>query len=174
MPSSSKKSYGSQVQARVKSLLWVLLEGVAGERELKRGLELKSRWSEDCKTLTIETTLRSLVLLAQPELTTNTPEFKSAKSQAGEALIDLRDHVGILEDHRVQKRGSETWRFSLQLWGQDIQRNLEEFDKLWESKRSPASKAKLAPEIQPKSPLKPGAPFPRGDCRRTLWNVQRL
>lgn len=161
MPSSSKKSYGPQVQARVKYLLQVLLEGVAGERELRRGLVLKSSWSKDCKTLTIETTLRSLVLLAQPELTTNSPEFRSSKSQAGESLIHLRDYVGILSDHRVQKRGSETWHFSLRLWGQDTDRNLEEFDKLWESKRSPASKAKPAPETQPKSPLKPGAPFPR-------------
>jgi hypothetical protein len=92
---SVEKSYGSDVQARVKCLLQVLLEGVAGERELRRGLVLKSSWSKDSKTLTIETTLRSLVLLGQPELTANTPEFKRLKAQSGESLIDLRDFVGI-------------------------------------------------------------------------------
>jgi hypothetical protein len=161
MPSLSKKSYGSEVQARVKYLLQVLLEGVAEERELKRDVDLKWSWSEDDKTLTLETTLRSLVLLAYPDLATNTDEFKSAKSKARESLIDLRDYVGILNDHRIQKRGSEKWHFSLRLWGQDIQRNLAEFDKLWESKRSPASKPKLVPETQTKFPLKPGAPFPK-------------
>ncbi|WP_434683587.1 NB-ARC domain-containing protein [Pseudanabaena minima] len=161
MPSPSKKSHGQDVQARVKSLLKALLDCVAGGQELGRGVELKWAWSDDEKVLTIETTLRSLVLLSQPTLNANTQEFKLAKSKAGEALNDLRDFVAILEDHRVQKKGSDKWRFSLRLWGKDVDLNLAEFDKLWESKRSPASKPKPAPASQPKSPLKAGAPFPR-------------
>jgi hypothetical protein len=161
MPSPSKKSHGQDVQARVKSLLKALLDCVSGEQELGRGVELKWAWSDDEKVLTIETTLRSLVLLSQPTLTANTPEFKRAKAQAGEALSDLRDFVAILDDHRVQKKGSDKWHFSLRLWVKDTDRNLAEFDKLWESKRSPASKLKSAPVSPPKSPLKAGAPFPR-------------
>jgi hypothetical protein len=80
MPSSSKRSYGSEVKGRVKTLLTALLEGVAGDRELGHGLTLKSSWSDDQRAVTIETTLKSLVLLAQPELTANTPEFRSAKA----------------------------------------------------------------------------------------------
>jgi biotin synthase-like enzyme len=161
MPSPSHKSHGPDVQARVKCLLEAILEEVSGERELVSGLVLKSAWSEDGKRLTIETTLRSLVLLSQPALTANTSEFKRVKAQAGESLIDLRDFLGILDDHRVITRGSDKWHFSLQLWGRDTARNLAEFDKLWESKRSPTAKPTPAPETQPKPRLKPGAPFPR-------------
>ena len=161
MPSPSKKSHGQDVQARVKSLLKAILDCVSGEQELGRGLVLNHSWSDDEKVLTIETTLRSLVLLSQPTLKTNTPEFKRATAQAGEALNDLRDFVAILDDHRVQKKGADRWHFSLRLWGKDIDRNLAEFDKLWESNRSPASKLKSAPVSPPKSPLKAGAPFPR-------------
>ncbi|MFZ4727104.1 MAG: NB-ARC domain-containing protein, partial [Pseudanabaena sp.] len=161
MPSPSKKSHGHDVQARVKSLLKALLDCVSGEQELGRGVELKWVWSDDEKVLTIETTLRSLVLLSQPTLKTNTPEFKRATAQVGEALHDLEDFVAILEDVRTQKRGSDRWLFLLRLWGKDIDLNLAEFDKLWESQRSPTSKLKSVPVSQPKSPLKAGAPFPR-------------
>jgi ABC-type transporter Mla MlaB component len=161
MPSPSKKSHGLDVQARVKSLLKALLACVSGEQELGRSLVLNHSWSDDEKVLTIETTLRSLVLLSQPTLNANAPEFKRAKAQAGEALSDLRDFVAILDDHRVQKQGSDRWHFSLRLWGKDIDRNLAEFDKLWQSKRSPTSKLKSVPASQPKSPLKAGGPFPR-------------
>jgi hypothetical protein len=160
MPSPSKKSHGQDVQSRVKSLLEAILACVSGEKELGRGLVLKHSWAGDEKVLMIETTLQSLVLLSQPTLTANTPEFKRAKAQAGEALHDLRCFVAILDDHRVQKKGSDRWHFSLHLWGKDRDHNLAEFDKLWESKRSPASKLKSVPASQPKSPFKEGSPFP--------------
>jgi tetratricopeptide (TPR) repeat protein len=150
MPSSSKRSYGPEIKERVKTLLTALLECVVGERELGNGLTLKSVWAEDQRAVTIETTLKSLVLLAQPELKANTAAFKSAKAQTGEALLDLRDFVEIFVDHRVQKRGSDKWHFTLKLWDKDVQRNITQLDKLWESRRSPNAQPKPVLEVQAK------------------------
>jgi glycerol-3-phosphate cytidylyltransferase-like family protein len=161
MPSLSKRSYGPIVQKRARSLLQVILEVVVDGRELERGVNLGSNWSEDedqRPRLTIDTTLQSLTRLLEPGLTANTKSFDSKKKLAGEALKDLENFVGILSDHRAKKQGSDRWNFSLRLWGKDIERNISEFDKLWESKRSPNSQPEPAP---PKSGLKPGAPLPQ-------------
>ena len=161
MPSPSKKSYGSEVQARATRLLKSLLEAIAGDLEEVRK-DLTWRWADEdnqAPRLTIETTLQALALLSYPEVKTNTPEFKRVKQQVGEALGDLRDFVEILDDHRVQKRGASRWRFTLRLWSKQVDRNLVEFDKLWESKRSPHAKSLLV--APPKPGLKPEAPCPR-------------
>jgi Effector-associated domain 4/NB-ARC domain len=161
MPSQSKRSYGADVQARVKSLVKALLDAVDMGQPVT-GLEWT--WSDETsKTpkLMVETTLKDLVLLANPRLKANTDEFKRDKSQAGESLGYLRDFLEILDDQRLKKRGSDQWRFTLRLWGKDVDRNLNEFDKLWESKRSPHSKSKSATAPPQTSGLKPGAPYPR-------------
>jgi tetratricopeptide (TPR) repeat protein len=146
MPAASKKSYGPEVvQPRARHLLQVILAAVA-DVERASGIKFNSDWREIMPPkLTIETTLKDLTRLVHPNLNANTPEFNTASNQLREALGNLRDFVQILDDHRTQKRGSKRWHFSLRLWGKDADRNLAEFDKLWESKRSPNSQPKPSP-----------------------------
>ncbi|MGI0493907.1 NB-ARC domain-containing protein [Alkalinema pantanalense CENA528] len=164
MPAASKKSYGSIPQARARKLLQAILEGVDRE-DRGCGLKFNADWAEVCPPrLTIETTLQALTLIANPQLQANTPEFKKAKTQTGEALGDLRDFVGILDDHRTQKKGSDRWHFSLRLWNKKVERNLEAFDQLWESRRSSNSKTQTTTPITAQqatqSLMRPGAPMP--------------
>jgi Effector-associated domain 4/NB-ARC domain len=160
MPAASKKSYGPTVQARARHLLQVIL-GVVADADRASGIKFNADWADTTPPrLTIETTLQNLTRLTHADLKANPLEFKRAKAQMGEALGDLRDFVQILDDHRTQKKGSDRWHFSLRLWGKDADRNLAEFDKLWESQRSPSSQSKPAPEAQSKSGLKLGAPMP--------------
>jgi tetratricopeptide (TPR) repeat protein len=152
MPAASKKSYGPTVQARAKHLLQVIL-GVVADADQASGIKFNADWADATPPrLTIETTLKDLTRLVHPNLNANTPEFKKAKALMGEALGDLRDFVQILDDHRTQKKGSDRWHFSLRLWGKDADWNLAEFDKLWESKRSPNSQPKPLPEVS-KEPI---------------------
>ena len=147
MPAASKKSYGPTVQVRARHLLQVIL-GVVADDDRTGGIKFNADWADATPPkLTIETTLQDLTRLTNPNLNANTPEFKRAKVKVGEALGNLQNFVQILDDHRTQEKGSDKWRFSLQLWGKDADRNLAEFDKLWESKRSPNSQPKSAPEI---------------------------
>ncbi|OUC12210.1 MAG: hypothetical protein B0A82_23595, partial [Alkalinema sp. CACIAM 70d] len=164
MPAASKKSHGPTVQARARKLLQAILE-VVDQNDRGCGLKFNADWAEGSSPrLTIETTLQALTLIADPHLKANTPEFKKAKNQTGEALGDLRDFVGILEDHRTQKKGSDKWHFSLRLWGKAVERNLEGFDQAWESQRSSNSKTQTTTQTITQKPtqslMKPGAPRP--------------
>jgi tetratricopeptide (TPR) repeat protein len=146
MPAASKKSHGPKVQARAKHLLQVIL-GVVADEDRTGGIKFNSDWADTTlPRLTLETTLQDLTRLTHTDLKANTPEFKRAKVQVGEALGDFRDFVQILDDYRTQKKGSSKWHFSLRLWGKDADRNLAEFDKLWESKRPTHSQTKDVPD----------------------------
>jgi hypothetical protein len=149
MSPASKKSYGPIVQKRAETLLkTILVIAVAGDRD--RGLQFNADWQEEQPpTLTIKTTLRQLTQLTYPDLPAHSAEFKKAKAQLGEALADLRDFVGILTDHRIQKKGSDQWHFSLRLWGTGVEQNGRELDALWEERRSPKSPSKSVPDRAP-------------------------
>lgn len=63
----AKKSYGPKVQERARILLKAILE-VAVEGEQLRGLKFNSDWAETQPLrLTIETTLKDLILLSSPK-----------------------------------------------------------------------------------------------------------
>jgi tetratricopeptide (TPR) repeat protein len=152
MAGAQKKSYGSTVQARAKALLKAILE-VAAEDDRSGGIRFNADWAEQSPVrLTIETTLKDLIFLVHKDCRANTVEFTAAKTETSEALKNLEKFVQILDDHRTQKRGSNRWHFSLRLWGSNVDRNLVEFDKLWESRRSPNSQPKPSPEVR-KEPI---------------------
>ncbi|MBD2168106.1 hypothetical protein H6G04_27350 [Calothrix membranacea FACHB-236] len=53
--------------------------------------------------------------------------------QIREALNLLKDFLKILEDNRIHTQGSDDWHFSLKLWSRDKEKNLKQFDEVWES-----------------------------------------
>ncbi len=121
MAAAQNKSYGPIVQVRAKALLKAILE-VAVENDRSRGIKFNHDWSEQSPpTLTIETTLKDLVLLVHPAFKTNADadKFRRLKTETREVLENLEAFVRILDDHRTLKRGSDRWHFSLRLWGRD-------------------------------------------------------
>ena len=157
MPSREKKSYGSIVQTRACRVLKGILEATkAGESSDPKKLQF--RWQEEAgsQKVAIETTLQTLM-----HITNQDGQATVTTANVREALEAMRDFLGIMQDHRVKTKGEAQWKFTLTLWSQDIQRNLNEFDKLWESKRSPKAKSQAVPEQPSKLGLKMGAPYPK-------------
>ena len=157
MPSREKKSYGSIVQTRACRVLKGILEATkAGESSDPKKLQF--RWQEEAgsQKVAIETTLQTLM-----HITNQDGQATVTTANVREALEAMRDFLGIMQDHRVKTKGEAQWKFTLTLWSQDIQRNLNEFDKLWEGKRSPKAKSQAVPEQPSKLGLKMGAPYPK-------------
>ncbi len=148
MPSSQKKSYGPIVHARVCRVLKGILEATK-VGEVSDSKKLQFRWQDEAagrQKVTIETTLQTLI-----HVTNQDGQATVTTANVREALEAMRDFLGIMQDHRVKTKGEAQWKFTLALWSRDIQRNLNEFDKLWESKRSPRSKPKPTPEVSQRS-----------------------
>ena len=158
MPSSQKRSYGSIVQARVRRVLKGILEATkAGESSDSKKLQF--RWKEEAagrQKLTIETTLQTLM-----HVTNQDGEASVTTANVREALEAMRDFLGMLQDHRVKTKGEAQWNFTLTLSSTHVDRNLEAFDELWESKRSPKAKLQAVLETPLKLGLKTGAPYPK-------------
>ncbi|WP_414513462.1 HEAT repeat domain-containing protein [Nostoc sp. PCC 9305] len=137
-----KKTYGSQVQARVKRLLEALLDLANWEFEDSK-FDIKFTWKPEASTnpkLIIETTLVALEYLTEKDKYPS----KLSKTQIREALNLLEDFLKILEDNRVQTRGVDSWHFTLKLWSKDKEKNLKQFDQAWEASKPEKSKASQA------------------------------
>ncbi|MBD2356503.1 hypothetical protein H6G41_18040 [Tolypothrix sp. FACHB-123] len=130
-------SKGPDHEKRVKRLLEALLSFVAGEFEddFKIEYDWKQADSPNPK-LTIKTTLHTLEWLTQKD---KYPD-KLTTEQIREALKLLKDFVKILEDNRTQIKGSRLWHFTLKLWSRDKQKNLIQFNKVWQSNKPKKSK----------------------------------
>jgi hypothetical protein len=131
-------TYGLQVKARVKRLLEALLSYFNREVEGCEHLEIESKWQTDNQVV-VRTKSGTLEKLTAQDSYSG----KLTKGQIGEALHKyLGSFLGILEDQRTQTKGSEDLHFTLKLWhGTDKNKNLAQFDKEWESRRSKKSKA---------------------------------
>ncbi|WP_413200517.1 NB-ARC domain-containing protein, partial [Nostoc piscinale] len=128
-----KTTYGPAIQKRVKRLLTALLCFAAGEVE-PDNLKIEYDWKEEDSLnpkLTMKTTLVTLELLTQKD----EHPGKLTKVQIREALNLLKDFVKILEDNRIQTKGSDDWHFTLKLWSRDREKNLKKFDEVWEKNR---------------------------------------
>ncbi|BBD59077.1 regulatory protein [Nostoc sp. HK-01] len=133
-----RKTYGPEIQKRVKRLLAALLCFAAREVEEDK-FKIEYDWKEEDSVhpkLTIKTTLVTLELLTQED----EHPGKLTKTQIREALNLLKDFVKILEDNRIQTKGSDNWHFTLKLWSRDREKNLKRFDEVWESNRPNKSK----------------------------------
>ena len=139
-----KQSYGPVTKERSRSLLFALLDFAndsldADEKQLDfLRSHLQIHWQSPTR-LVIRTKLRHLQRLsqfAQPDSPLSLPHIKAA-------LKHLCDFVGILEDNRTVKRGSDQWHFTLTLWSDRWNRkaNLAQFDLAWETHRPDRSGA---------------------------------
>ena len=147
-----KFSYGPAAKGRVAYLLTVLLDYAndelevvddKAEDELERlRSHLTVHWEGD-RHLIVRTKLRYLA-----QLSTLAPgEMELTTAQIKDGFKYLEQFLGILEDNRASRRGSDTWHFTLTLWSQrwDRQGNLKQFDRHWEDGRTTRSK-RHAPE----------------------------
>ncbi|MFW9258499.1 HEAT repeat domain-containing protein, partial [Nostoc sp. CALU 546] len=134
-----RKTYGSEVKARVKRLLEALVDFANWEFENSK-FDIKFKWeAEDSANpkLIIETTLVALEYLTEKDKHLG----KFTKPQIREALVLLKDFLKILEDNRTQTKGVDSWHFTLKLWSKDKEKNLKQFDQAWEVSRPEKSKA---------------------------------
>ncbi|MGK7913256.1 MAG: NACHT domain-containing protein [Synechococcus sp.] len=138
--------YGPISQRRSRSLLFALvdfandcLDAEERQQDILRP-HLQTHWQSPTR-LVVRAKLRYLQMLsklAQPENPLSLPQIKTA-------LKHLGDFVGILDDNRTVKRGSDQWHFTLTLWSDRWNRdeNLAQFNRAWVAARPDSSCAEL-------------------------------
>lgn len=148
-----KLSYGPAAKQRTLSLLLALLDYgndelvVADETALERlRSQLTLHWATD-RQLIVRTKVRNLETLTQ--LAPGDPPLVTAQVKA--ALHHLEHHLGLLEDNRTSRRGSDTWHFTLHLWHhrRDRAAIIRRFHEVWEQQRSDASKRQTTDNSPP-------------------------
>ncbi|NEO72430.1 NB-ARC domain-containing protein, partial [Moorena sp. SIO3H5] len=157
-----RPTYGPTVKARALRLFEALVS-FAQDIANQGNPDIKFRWIEKTSThpkLVIETQTRYLIQLTKQD---NYPGSLS-KAQVVEALQRMEDFLGILEDNRVKKKGTEERHFTLTLYAPDLATNLELFNQQWDNKRPDKSKQQsLTTATTPKTCQalrpKPGVPF---------------
>lgn len=135
-----KVSYGDVNKNRAKQLLDGLLAYVNCELDEFEGIEITYRWQEEQPPkLVVETQRRTLEFLTAKD---SRYSAQLTDDQIRKTLTTyLRDFLEILEDTRGKTQGKDEWHFTLKLWSkEDRDRNLAEFDQLWEAKRPGKSK----------------------------------
>lgn len=129
-----RATYGDDVKTRVKRLFALLLS-LSELNEDNCGIQFCWQSNSAQPQLVVETTLRHLEAFTKKD-----GKGSLTKTQIGEALLRMKDFLGILSDNRIKKRGVEKWRFTLTLWSPDIAKNLEKFEQEWENRRPEKSK----------------------------------
>ncbi|NEO29640.1 MAG: hypothetical protein F6K36_04155 [Symploca sp. SIO3C6] len=157
-----RATYGSQVKNRAMRLFEALV-AFAQDIVNEDNSDIEFSWQGKNSThpdLIIKTQTRFLIELTKKDQYEGT----LSKAQVVEALQRMADFLGILDDHRLKKKGSEERHFTLKLYSQDLATNLEKFNQEWEDKRSGKSKERelISTTTNKKSPAirpKPGIPF---------------
>jgi hypothetical protein len=124
-----KVSWSPAVKQRVSHFLEKLLSYVLDYRD---DLPVQYRWEDeysDRPKLIVEAKLRFLIEISKLE-----------KNDHFYEIINRLKDLDICEDRRFYKKGKDDWHFGLKLSSKDQQKNLREFDKLWESQRPEKSK----------------------------------
>jgi Effector-associated domain 4/NACHT domain/HEAT repeats len=132
-----RPTYGPEVKRRTAGLFALLLDYANDELEADEkaldGLrsQFQLNWQSD-QRLVVRTKVRSLHSLSKLSPTPLTAD------QIKESLRRLGDFLDILEDNRPSASGSETWHFTLKLWGSRRDRTalLDRFAQEWESRRA--------------------------------------
>ena len=160
-----RSTYGPQTRGRVKRLLEALLYFVHHELDGCDYIDLRFNWQDKDSIdprLLVMTKLRALQELTQKDRY----DESLTKPQVREALHLMEDFLGILEDHRVQERGSEDWHFTLRLWSSNTAENLRQFEAEWERLRPEKSKKQqkaLMAAISESKPFQEQLVTPRRD-----------
>ncbi len=153
-----RPNYGNAVKQRAMQFFTVLVDYANDELEceerqidnLQRDIQLHWQTEKRCVVRTKVRYLENLTRLAGSSLT---------GEQIKESIKCLTDFLGIIEDNRPSKGGSETWHFTLNLWYNRFDRaaNLHRFDTEWEQHKSTQNKlaathTALITEDTPRSP----------------------
>ncbi|MGK7907027.1 MAG: NACHT domain-containing NTPase [Synechococcus sp.] len=154
-----KQSYGPLTKERSRLLLFSLLDFAndsldTDERQLDLlRSHLQTHWQSSTR-LVVRTKLRylqALSKLASAGEGLSLPHIKAA-------LKHLAEFVGILEDNRTVKRGSDQWHFTLRWWRDRWEReaNLAHFDRAWEANRPDRVQESSNPEQETETASKIG------------------
>ncbi len=132
-----RPNYGNAVKQRASQFFTVLLDYANDELDcdecqldsLQRDIQLHWQTDKRCVVRTKVRYLGNLTRLAGCVLT---------GEQIKESIKCAIDFLGIIEDNRPSKGGSETWHFTLNLWYSRCDRaaNLQRFDTEWERRKS--------------------------------------
>lgn len=134
----ARPSYGAAPQFRSRILFTVLLDYANEELQVEDcsidalRAQIQTHWQSD-RRLIIRTKVRYL------EALTKFIDSPLTADQIKESLRRFEDYLGILEDNRPNRGGSEVWHFTLNFWYSRFDRdaNLQAFDQTWKTARSP-------------------------------------
>ncbi len=140
----ARPSYGAATQTRSRILFTVLLDYANEELDIAESSidplrsQIQAHWQSD-RRLIVRTKVRFL------EALTKLLDSPLTADQIKESLRRFEDYLGILEDNRPNRGGSEVWHFTINFWYSRFDRsaNLREFDQVWEKGRSQKSKTEL-------------------------------
>ena len=146
-----KQSYGPVTKERSRSLLFALLDFAndsldADDKQLDLlRSHLQTHWQSP-RHLVVRTKLRHLQTLTKLA----SPDRELSLSHLKTALKHLADFVGILDDNRTVKQGSDRWHFTLSLWSDRWEReaNLASFDSAWDANRPDRFRESSDPDFQ--------------------------
>jgi Effector-associated domain 4/NACHT domain len=139
-----RPNYGNAVKQRATQFFTVLVDYAndeldCDERQLAQlQQDIQLHWQTD-KRCVVRTKVRYLEQLAKlAGLTLSSEQIK-------ESIKCLTDFLGIVEDNRASKGGSETWHFTLNLWYDRFDRvaNIRRFETEWDACKSPQSDDKV-------------------------------
>ncbi len=135
-------NYGNAVKQRAAQFFTVLLDYANDELEgderqlenLQRDIQLNWQTEKRCAIRTKVRYLEKLVQLAGISI---------SSEQIKESIKCLTDFLGIIEDNRTSKGGSETWHFTLNLWYDRFDRsaNIQRFETEWDRRKLPQNLA---------------------------------
>ncbi|BAU09762.1 hypothetical protein LEP3755_02370 [Leptolyngbya sp. NIES-3755] len=140
----ARPSYGAATQSRSRILFTALLDYANEELEVDEHSidvlrpQIQTHWKCD-RRLIVRTKVRFL------EALTKRIDSPLTADQIKESLRRFEDFLGILEDNRPNRSGSEVWHFTLNFWHSRFDRsaNLQQFDQAWEMARLPQTKPEL-------------------------------
>ena len=149
-----RPNYGPEAKKRSQTLFAALLAFANDELDYDEAAldrlrpQIQAHWQSE-RRLVIRTKVRFLEALTQLAATPLSAE------QIKESLKRLEDFVGVLDDNRPSRGGSEIWHFTLNLWhGRNEQpANLTRFETEWEARRTQKPQAiKSSPKSSPSEP----------------------
>jgi predicted NACHT family NTPase len=126
----ARLSYGPKARQRAHRLLEALLTYANDDVEdLYNQFEIEFSWKSETK-LTIKTEVSSCEALTKHLF----KDDKLTGEQIKASLNSYKVFLRILDDHRIKKRGSREWHFTLKLWfgRHNKADNLKQFDEKWE------------------------------------------
>jgi serine/threonine-protein kinase len=119
-------TWGPIVEKRVRKFLEELLYCATGA---KHNDNIQVKWENENSPAPM------LQIKSKRRFLQKNADFKEGQNHYFTESIEQLKNLGILEDRRMIRQGSEEWHFALKLWSQDTTENLIKFDQEWDKKR---------------------------------------